>query len=136
MRTLIAGAVLCLFALPAGSALGAEVKLPKTLTTPTGNFITLYAVSIALGHASLDVKVCTSAHTPPGTMVMPSFYSLRLSSGSTLEPGASVKAPALGMVPLGPRQCARGWLSFTVPRGATPTALVYTFGRPIVWKLG
>jgi hypothetical protein len=136
MRIRIAGAGLCLFALASGSALGSGTKLPKTLTTPTGNFITLYAVSTALGHASLDVKVCTSAHTPLGTMVMPSLYSLRLSTGSSLQPGTAVRSPALGMTPLGPRQCARGWLSFDVPKGATPTALVYTFGKPIVWNLG
>lgn len=127
--------MLAVAASASASALGSGVKLPKTLTTPTGNFITLYAVSTGSGHVSVDVKVCTSAHTPPGTMVVPSFYSLWLSNGSRLIPGSAVKSPGLGMVPLGPKQCARGWLSFAVPKGAKPAALVYSYGKPIVWKL-
>ena len=135
MRLRIACGVFAVTALSAGSALAAPVKLPKTLETPTGNFITLYAVSTGGGYSSVDVKVCTSAHTPPGTMVIPSFYSLRLSNGSSVRVTGSVKSPHLGLTPLGPKQCARGWLSFAVPKGAKPAALIYTYGAPIVWKL-
>ena len=135
MRLRISSGALVLAVMAAGAALGAPVKLPKTLKTPTGNFITLYAVSTSGGYASADVKVCTSANTPPGTMVIPSFYSLRLSNGSTARVTGSVKSPHLGLTPLGPKQCARGWLSFPVPKGATPAALVYTYGAPITWKL-
>jgi hypothetical protein len=131
----IASCVLVLAAVVTGAAPGAPVKLPKTLKTPTGNFITLYSVKTSSGHASADIKVCTSSHTPAGTMVVPSFYSLRLSNGSSVPPGAAVKTPALVMTPLGPLKCARGWLSFAVPKGASPAALVYTYGAPIVWQL-
>ena len=131
----IAGAALVLALVGTGFAVAAPVKLPKTLKTPTGNFITLYAVKTAGGHASADIKVCTSPHTPAGTMVIPSFYSLRLSNGSSVPPGAAVKTPALVMTPLGPLKCARGWLSFAVPKRASPAALVYTYGTPIVWQL-
>jgi hypothetical protein len=127
--------VLVLAAVTAGPVLGAPVKLPKTLKTPTGNFITLYAVKTSGGHASADIKVCTSASTPAGTAVVPSFYSLRLSNGSSVPPGAAVKSPALVLTPLKPLKCVRGWLSFAVPKGATPAALVYTYGAPIVWQL-
>ena len=135
MKLRIWSGALVLALVAAGVALGAPVKLPKTLKTPTGNFITLYAVKTGGGYASADIKVCTSAHTPAGTMVIPSFYSLHLSNGSSVRYGAAVKSPALQMTPLGPKQCARGWLSFPVPKGATPAALVYTYGAPITWKL-
>jgi hypothetical protein len=127
--------VLVLAAVAAASALGAPVKLPRTLKTPTGNFITLYAVKTSGGHTMADVKVCTSASTPAGTAVIPSFYSLRLSNGSSVRPGAAVKSPALVMTLLKPLQCVRGWLSFAVPKGASATALVYTYGAPVVWQL-
>jgi hypothetical protein len=29
----------------------------------------------------------------------------------------------------------RGWLSFALPKGTSPAALVYTYGTPIVWQL-
>ena len=135
MRLRVACGVFVLAALSAGSALAAPVKLPKSLETPTGNFITLYAVSTGGGYSSVDVKVCTSAKTPPGTMVIPSFYALRLSNGSIVRVTGSVKSPHLGLTPLGLKQCARGWLSFAVPKGVKPAALIYTYGTPIVWKL-
>ena len=131
----IASGVLVLAAVVAGAALAAPVRLPKTLKTPTGNFITLYAVQTAGGYTSADIKVCTSAHTPVGTMVIPSFYALRLSNGSSVHSGAAVKSPALVMTPLGPLKCVRGWLSFPVPKGVLPAALVYTYGAPITWQL-
>jgi hypothetical protein len=131
----IAGAALVLALVVTGFAVAAPVKLPKTLKTPTGNFITLYSVETAGGHASADIKVCTSSSTPAGTMVIPSFYSLRLSNGSRVPPGNAVKSPALVMTPLGPLKCVRGWLTFPVPKGASPAALVYTYGAPIVWQL-
>jgi hypothetical protein len=68
-------------------------------------------------------------------MVIPSFYALRLGNGSIVRVTGSVKSPHLGLTPLGPKQCARGWLSFAVPKGAKPAALIYTYGKPIVWKL-
>jgi hypothetical protein len=120
---------------PAAAALGA--KLPKQLTTPTGNFITLYAFSSSGQVASADVSICTSAHTPAGTEAIPFFFSLRLSNGSTIRLAeVSSKSPPLRVTPLGPKQCVRGWISFHLPKGSHPAALVYTYGKPIVWRLG
>ena len=110
--------------------------LPKTLTTPTGNFITLYSVSSGAGVTNADVKICTSAHTPPGTEAIPEFFSMRLSDGSSVRIELTgAKSPALVVTPLGPKQCVRGWLAFATPKGAHATELVYTYGKPIVWKL-
>jgi hypothetical protein len=132
MRFRIACGAFVLGALSSGSALAAPVKLPKTLETPTGNFITLYAVSTGGGYSSVDVKVCTSAHTPPGMMVIPSFYALRFEQrlGSIVRvTGSSSHSPHLGLTPLGPKQCARGWLSFAGGRRArSRRRSIYTYG--------
>jgi hypothetical protein len=113
------------------------VKLPERLKTPTGNFITLYAFESNGSVESADVSICTSAHTPPGTEAIPFFFSLGLSNGSSVRlTGVSSKTPALRTTPLGPKQCVRGWISFTVPQGAHASALVYSYGTPIKWKLG
>jgi hypothetical protein len=118
----------------AGGAAGA--KLPKTLTTPTGNFITLYSVSAGSGVTNADVKICASAHTPKGTEAIPEFFTMRLSNRTTARVALTgAKSPALAVTPLDPKQCVRGWLAFATPKGAHATELLYTYGKPIVWKL-
>jgi hypothetical protein len=118
----------------------ASAKLPKRLTTPTGNFITLYAFdgpSSKHAVASADVEICTSAHTPRVTEAYPPFFTLSLTNGSSVHISANTaKSPALHVTPLGPKKCVRGWISFAVPAGAHVSALVYTYGKPIRWKLG
>ena len=108
----------------------AKVKLPDKLTTPTGNFITLEAFdgpSSSNKVASADVQVCTSSHTPKGTGVDPYFFTLRLTSRATLAISrTAAKKPTLPFAPLGPNKCLSGWISFAVPAGATPSALVDT----------
>jgi hypothetical protein len=134
---------ICVAALAALGLVGAGIAsggLPKRLTTPTGNFITLYAFDAPSGSshvASANVQVCTSAHTPKDTEVYPPFFTLSLSSGAIvrISPSAA-KSPALHVTPLGPDKCARGWISFAVPAGGHVSALVYTYGKPIRWKLG
>jgi hypothetical protein len=109
------------------------------MTTPTGNFITLYAFdkpTAKLHVANADVSICASAHTPAGTEAIPFFFTLGLTNGSSVRVSlAAAKSPALKTTPLGPKQCARGWISFAVPKGAHASALLYTYGKPIKWKL-
>jgi hypothetical protein len=114
-------------------------RLPETLTTPTGNFITLHTFEppTSRSHiASADVEICTSAHTPKGTVAYPPFFTLSLTNGTSLHiDSTAAKTPGLKPTPLGPKQCVRGWISFTVPAGGKVSALVYTYGPPIRWKL-
>jgi hypothetical protein len=120
----------------AGSAAAGGVKLPKQQVTPTGNFITLYAFQAVGSAANADVKICTSAHTPKGTEAIPEFFTLKLSGGAIVHlTSLSPKSPALKVTPLGPEQCVRGWITFAVPHGAHPIELVYTYGKPLVWKV-
>ncbi|MGD0198831.1 MAG: hypothetical protein ABSC56_13110 [Solirubrobacteraceae bacterium] len=116
------------------------VKLPKKITTPTGNFITLYAYDAPSSKspvASVEVQVCTSAHTPKGTGVDPAFFTLKLTSGSSLTMAAkSAHSPQLPAQPLGPSQCGtKGWISFDVPSGKTVEELQYEYNGLISWAL-
>jgi hypothetical protein len=117
------------------SAWAGPTKLPSKHKTPTGNFITLEAFS-AGKTASAEVKVCASAHTPKGTAVDPYFFTLRLSN-KAVAPALPVaaKSPSLKLTPLAANNCLEGWVSFTVPSGAKPAELVYTYGAPISWNV-
>jgi Flp pilus assembly protein TadG len=123
----------------AGAHVDTKVKLPASRTTSTGNSITLQAYNGPTARnatASAEVRVCTSAHTPKDTAAVPSFFVLKLTSGTVLPIlGKAAKTPALKLTPLGPKQCVSGWISYYVPKGTTVSALVYTYGKPISWSL-
>lgn len=71
------------------------------------------------------------------TEAYPPFFTLSLTNGSSMHISATAaRSPALHVTPLGPKQCVRGWISFPVHAGAHVSALVYTYGKPIRWKLG
>src|SRR5579862_7252381 len=77
-----------------------------------------------------------SALYPGYSGIVTAVFSMKLSSGSTVHIGLTgAKSPALVVTPLDPNQCVRGWLAFATPKGAHATELIYTFGKPIVWKL-
>jgi hypothetical protein len=122
-------------------SLASAVKLPKRLTTPTGNAITLYAYDAPTSKsavASAQVQVCTSAHTPKGSGVDPAFFALKLTNGKTvsLSPHAAHK-PALVLQALAASQCSvKGWISFDVPTGDHVAALDYSYHGTISWSLG
>jgi hypothetical protein len=128
-----------LLASAAAAHVDTKVKLPARRITSTGNYITLQAYDGPTARnatASADVEVCTSAHTPKDTAAVPSFFVLKLTSRTVLPIlGKAARTPALKLTPLGPKQCVSGWISFYVPKGATVSALVYSYGRPISWSL-
>jgi len=117
-----------------------KLTLPKTLKTPTGNFVTLYTFDLPSGKstvANFEVAICTSAHTPKGTYAYPPFFTVSVSSGPQVHIATTAaKTPALKIEPLGPTQCEHGWISFDLPKGVHATALDYTaLGPAITWKL-
>jgi hypothetical protein len=137
---------LALLAAIAAAALGAStgasastVKLPKTLTTPTGNRITLYAYDAPTSKsdiASAQVEVCTSAHTPKDSGVDPYFFMLKLTNGTALPITHAAHQPALALAPLAASQCSiKGWVSFDVPKSDKVAALDYSYHGTISWPL-
>jgi len=117
------------------------IKLPMQLTTPVGNFITLYTFdqpTAANPVANANVKICTSAHTPEPTYAYPPFFSVTLATGASSPYTQSAsQSPALAITSMTPLQCVQGWVGFDVPGGTKVTDLVYTYkGTPITWKVG
>jgi len=115
------------------------LKLPAERTSPTGNFFTLEAYdapSKSKPDADFEMKVCTSAHTPAGTMIDPALFTLSVSGGSIPESVAASKSPAMALKPLKPLQCTEGWLGFAVPKGKTVSTLEYEYNGRISWKVG
>jgi hypothetical protein len=117
----------------------ARAKLPDRRTTSLGNTITLRAY-LAAGRsrptASVQVEVCTGAHSTPGTAAESALFVLRLASGRAVRAlRTAVRKPSLAVTPLQPNECVIGWISFAVERRARVRALEYTYGRALVWRL-
>ena len=121
----------------AGSAAAGGVKLPKQLATPTGNFITFYAFQAGGSAANADVKICTSAHTPKGTEAIPQFFTLKLSSGAIVHLTSAFAEVAGAQRDAARAQAVRPRLDHVraCRTGAHPTELLYTYGKPLVWKV-
>lgn len=125
-----------------GLAGGTAVKLPHKLTSPSGNFFTLYAFDQPTASqpvASALMQVCASSHTPePNTYVDPALFTLKLSNGKTvkLAKGAAHSPPLL-LEHLNRLQCStKGWISFDVPKGVKASVLEYDFSGTISWAVG
>ena len=118
----------------------ANLKLPAERTSPTGNFFTLEAYAAPTSShavANFEMKVCTSAHTPAGTAIVPALFTLSLTrGGSVAESTTAAKKPALVLKPLKPLQCVEGWLGFNVPKGKTVSKLEYDYNGTISWNVG
>jgi hypothetical protein len=141
--TWLLAATATMFALsPIGVASATVVrglKLPAEHTSSTGNFFTLekYAPpSASKPVAGFEVKVCTSAHTPAGTIIEPALFTVRLSSGVANESEVLAAKPTLLAKPLKPLQCVEGWLAFSVPKGKAVVALTYEYNGKLTWTVG
>jgi hypothetical protein len=131
-----------------GTAVASGLKLPAERTSPTGNFFTLeqYTApsSAAKPVAEFKMKVCTSAHTPAGTAIAPSLFTLSLTSGGPVSESTSAATrPALVPTPLKPLQCVTGWLGFKLAKGSSVSAvdktvskLEYEYNGKISWDVG
>jgi hypothetical protein len=144
MRRIVVFALL-VSALAAGGAAASStkpVKLPKKLTSPTGNFFTLYAFDQPTSSkpvASAELQVCASNHTPePDTYIDPMLFTVKLGDGKTVSTAkVAAHSPALTIEHLNRLQCStKGWISFDLPKGQTVSELVYDFNGQISWAVG
>ncbi|MEW6155191.1 MAG: hypothetical protein AB1673_14585 [Actinomycetota bacterium] len=63
------------------------------------------------------------------------YFSIRLAD-HTVYPGAEgVKKPALPGGTIPPGGCLDGWITFTIPTGQPPLAIIYDGSLPVTWTL-
>jgi hypothetical protein len=117
--------------------------------TAAGNFATLHAFDPAVKSTSVfgspspgvrlvaaDVEMCAG----PGTASYnPLYFKLRMADNTSADPDLmGQRSPSLSSGDLPANQCARGWVTFDVPAGATPAALLLsslTGSGAVTWAL-
>jgi len=78
--------------------------------------------------ATIDLKGCAGpADDPRG--FNPFDFTLAMSDSTRIETAIVGRDPSLHSAPLQANDCIRGWVTFEVPAGQRPVAVVYTSGR-------
>ena len=85
-------------------------------------------------YVAAEVKGCSGPHEKNITFE-PAYFLLRLDDGTIRDTGAGAKKPSLegGTIPAG--KCLSGWVTFAVPDGALPTAVIYDGSSRTTWTM-
>jgi hypothetical protein len=63
------------------------------------------------------------------------YFSVRLADHTVYNGTEGVKKPALAGGTIPPGGCLDGWVTFTIPKGQPPLAVVYDGSRQVTWIL-
>jgi hypothetical protein len=85
-------------------------------------------------YIAAEVKGCSGPHEK-NLSFEPGYFLLKLDDNTMHDHGPGAKKPELqgGPVPAG--KCLSGWVTFTVPEGAIPTAVVYDGSSRLIWTV-
>jgi hypothetical protein len=85
-------------------------------------------------YIAAEVKGC-SGPKEKDLSFEPGYFLLRLDDSTMHDHGPPAKKPSLdgGTVPAG--RCLSGWVTFTVPDGALPTAVIYDGSSRLKWAV-
>jgi hypothetical protein len=85
-------------------------------------------------YVAAEVKGCSGPHEKNLTFD-PSYFMVKLDDGTMRDHGPGAKKPELdgGTVPAG--KCLSGWVTFTVPDGSIPAAVLYDGSSRLTWAV-
>ena len=85
-------------------------------------------------YVAAEVKGCSGPHEKNLTF-QPNYFMLKLDDGTMRDHGPGAKKPELegGTVPAG--KCLSGWVTFTIPDKAYPTAVFYDGSSRLTWSV-
>lgn len=123
--------------------------------TSPGNTLTVYSYDAPVSASNqfssaepgnvfgaIDVEGCTGSSPSASMSVNPYQFRLQMPDNTRIDPTFSAKEPALNDTNLLADDCVRGFITFEVPEGLTPTYVVYEGYDdnydPLVlkWKVG
>jgi hypothetical protein len=85
-------------------------------------------------YIAAEVKGCSGPHEK-ALSFEPRYFLLQLDDKTVHDPGPGAKKPELigGAVPAG--RCLSGWVTFTVPDGGLPAAVLYDGSSRMTWTV-
>lgn len=86
--------------------------------------------------AVVDAEACAGPSQAADGLLNPFYFHLEIPGADAIPAGIPVKDPPLGATGLAPGACSRGFVTFEVPSGKTPTTVVYgTPATSIRWTI-
>jgi hypothetical protein len=85
-------------------------------------------------YVAAEVKGCSGPHEKNITFE-PTYFLLRLDDGTIRDAGVGAKKPSLEGGPIPAGKCLSGWVTFTVPDRALPTAVIYDGSSRTTWAV-
>lgn len=94
----------------------------------------LFGAGASQKYVAAEVEGC-SGPSEKNITFEPAYFLLRLDDGTIRDAGVGAKKPSLlgGTIPAG--KCLSGWVTFTVPEGAIPTAVIYDGSSRTTWTV-
>ena len=94
----------------------------------------LFGAGKGFKYVAAEVKGCSGPHEK-NLSFSPDYFLLKLDDGTMRDHGPGAKKPELdpGTVPAG--KCLSGWVTFTIPDGAYPAALLYDGSSRLLWTV-
>ena len=94
----------------------------------------LFGAGAGQKFVAAEVKGCSGPNERNITFES-AYFLLRLDDGTVRDSGPGAKKPSLegGKVP--PGKCLSGWVTFTVPEGALPAAVIYDGSSRTTWTV-
>jgi hypothetical protein len=116
----------------------------QTVTTREGNRVTLHSFEypVAADHpdpsrlyAAADLEACAGAAAEQDVGVAPGMFRVELADKTPWPPVQPAKQPALQPTELAPGRCARGWVTFSLPKNVSPLLVTMRTSTDVAWRL-
>ena len=128
-------------ATPSPSPSPSEVALGTPVSTNAGNTVTVHAFERLDAKASsarsavvaADIEACASQSS--ATAVTRSLFIVETADKKTWPSVKDVKTPALSASLIPPNQCARGWVTFDIPKKSAPQFVVLNSSTVAKWRV-
>lgn len=123
-----------------------DLLVGDTAVTAAGNEITVHSYEYVppsdiwqpepgFRFAAIDVEGCAAPDLEGSAGLNPFDFSLQMPDNTRLETDIGVKEPTLNDTTLPPGDCVRGWVTYQVPEGQTPTSVIFTASSIIKWAV-
>jgi len=120
------------------------VSMGQRVETTAGNIVVVYSLLPSVGKApganmvlvAADVQACAGAHPTTVTGVQRTLFVVETPDHHAWPSVAAVKKPELKPALFAkPKQCERGWVTFSIPQAQKPAYVVLNSSALVKWRI-
>lgn len=123
-----------------------DLVVGDTALTESGNQITVHSFEDVpptdvwqpepgFEFVAADVEGCANVNAESAASLNPYDFQLQMPDNTRLDSDVGVREPPLNDTTLPPGECVRGYVTYQVPEGETPTDVIFTGSSIIEWAV-